>query len=70
MSFISNIRKLYRNLLDALRLAHIACRAAARINTELQNSNASPEIKAQGAAFLTSANALCEAIQDYKDSLG
>lgn len=65
MSFISTITRLYRNLRDGLRWAHAACRIAKRINDELQASNASDELKAQGAAFLVSANALCAAIEAY-----
>lgn len=69
MSFLSTIRSLYKNLKDALRWAHHACKIAGYINNELQASNASDALKAQGAAFLTSANALCDAIQAYIDGL-
>lgn len=69
MSFISTIRALYRNLRDGLRYAHLACRLAARINTEIQASNASDGLKAQAAAFVVSADALCAAIAAYIDGL-
>jgi len=69
MTFLSEIRRLYRNLLDALRWANIACRAAAKINAEIQASNADAALKASCAAFLTSADALCASIQAYKDNL-
>lgn len=69
MSYLSYIAKLFKNLRDALRLAHLACKLAARINTEIQNSNASDAIKTQAAAFLGSANALCSAIETYKNNL-
>lgn len=69
MSFLSEIRRLYKNLLDGLRWAHIACRAAAKINDEIQASNADASLKTQSAAFVTSANALCTAIEAYIDSL-
>lgn len=69
MSYLSYIKRLFKNLRDALSLAHHACRLAARINAELQASNANDTIKAAGAAFLTSATALCDMIQEYKDNL-
>lgn len=69
MSFLTTIKRLYKNLRDGLRWAHIACRAAQKINDELQASNASDALKAQAAAFIVSANALCSAIEAYIDSL-
>lgn len=69
MSYISYIARLFKNLRDALRLAHMACKIAARINTEIQNSNANDTIKNMASAFLTSANALCAAIEAYKNGL-
>jgi hypothetical protein len=69
MTFLSTIKTLYRNLRDGLHYAHLACRLAARINAELQASNASDELKTQGANFLTAADDLCAAIQSYIDSL-
>lgn len=69
MSYISTLKKLYRNLLDALHYAHHACRIAERINAEIQGSNASDALKTQSANFVTAATSLCDAIQDFRDSL-
>lgn len=69
MSFIGELKRLYRNLLDALRWAHVACKVSVRINAEIQASNASDGLKAQSAAFVAAATALCDAIQEFKDSL-
>lgn len=69
MSYLSYIARLFKNLRDALHLSHLACKLAVRINAEIQDSNASDGIKAQAAAFLGYANALCEAIETYKNNL-
>lgn len=69
MSYISVIRALYRNLLDALRWVHIACRAADRVNAEVQASNASDGIKAAVLAWKNATHVICDQIQAYKDDL-
>lgn len=69
MTFISSIKSLYKNLKDGLRWAHHACRIATHINSEIQASNADDTLKTQASNFLTSANALCAAIEAYIDSL-
>lgn len=69
MAYLSTIKRLYKNLRDALRWAHVACRVAGKINAELQASNASDELKTLGSNFVTSANALCAAIEAFDDSL-
>lgn len=63
MSYLSTIKRLYKNLKDGLRWAKIACRVAAHINAEIQNSAASDPVKAASAAFLESAEGLCALIQ-------
>ena len=69
MSYISAIKALYKNLLDALHWAKIACRAADRVNAEVQGSNASDALKATVAAWHAATLAACQAIQDFKDGL-
>ena len=69
MSYVGYVRKLFRNLLDAIRWAKIACRALARVNTEVQNSNASDTLKAQAAAVAAAAEELCTALEVFKDEL-
>ena len=69
MGFLSNIKRLYKNLRDGLHWAHVACRAAEKINAEIQASNATDEIKAQAADFLEVATALCDAIAAYISAL-
>ena len=69
MSYVGYVRKLFRNLLDAIRWAKAGCRAIARVNTEVQNSNASDALKAQAAAVKTAMDELCTALEVFKDEL-
>jgi len=65
MSYIGAIKSLYNHLKKALRWAHVACRAAAHLNTAIQASNASDALKTQATNWMTSTNALCDAIAAY-----
>lgn len=65
MSYLTTIALLYRHLRKGLYWAHHACKIATHINTAIQGSNASDALKTQAANFLTSANALCDAIAAY-----
>jgi len=69
MSFISRLKSLYRNLLDARRYAKSACRVIDLIVTEINKSNASAELKAQAVSLQTAAHALCAAIETYINDL-
>ena len=69
MSYLSYIRKVFKNLLDALHYAKIACRVCTRLDAEIQTSNASSGLKAASTATLASVVALCASIQAYLDSL-
>jgi hypothetical protein len=69
MSYLGYVARLFRNLLDAIRWAKRGCQAIERVNTEVQNSNASDALKAQSLAVKTAMEELCAALELYREEL-